>query len=391
MQNKERILFIHNAYQHRGGEDSVVEDEIRMLTDYGHDVLLYRASNDEINSMGKIELIFNTFWSSKAYHAVKDILIKFKPDVCHIHNTFPIISPSIYWAISDEKIPIVQTLHNFRLACPQAMFLRNSSICEDCSGKIPWRGVVRACYRESHAQTAVLASMITFHRKIKTWSEKIDLYIALNDFCKRKFIEAGLPEKKLRIKPNFIDNNIKHNENRTDFSFIGRLSKEKGVQILSDAAKIINSTKISVAGSGPEIEKITGNDHINYLGQIQQDEILKLMSRSIAIIVPSIWYENFPRTVVEAMSCGTPIIASRIGALESIIIDGYNGLLFKPGDPKNLSEKIMYLKNNKDKAIELGNNALKTYKKYYSKEKNYLELISIYQEAINQKLITAQK
>src|SRR5450830_1369347 len=230
-----RILFIHNAYQHRGGEDSVVKAEIDLLRSHGHVVEIYGRHNDEIAAIPRLSLAGQTLWSGITVDDVARLINSFNPDVIHVHNTFPLISPSLYWAANRARLPIIQTLHNFRLLCPQAMFLRESKVCEDCLGKVPWRGVVRGCYRGSPAQSLVLASMVTLHRVIGTWRNKVTRYIALNEFCRQKFIEGGLPAERIVVKPNFVDSPASVEASREGFLFVGRLSVEKGLSTLAKA------------------------------------------------------------------------------------------------------------------------------------------------------------
>jgi glycosyltransferase involved in cell wall biosynthesis len=200
-----RILLAHNAYQHSGGEDRVVESEIALLRAHGHEVAEYRRHNDEITEMSRPMLAANTLWSRHSGNEVERLIKVFRPDVLHAHNTFPLISPALYWAAERAGVPVVQTLHNFRLMCLNAMFLREGKVCEDCSGRSPWRGAVRKCYRASATQSAVLAGMLVLHRGLGTYRNKVARYIALNDFCRNKFIEGGLPAERIAVKPNFVD------------------------------------------------------------------------------------------------------------------------------------------------------------------------------------------
>src|SRR5512134_1098733 len=186
-----RVLLVHNRYQHVGGEDTVARDETALLATHGVTVEVYERLNHEVSEIGKLRLAAGTVWSQRTIHDMASVVARFKPDVIHTHNTFPLVSPSVYHAASRMGVPVVQTLHNFRLACLQAMFLREGKVCEDCLGRLPWRGVARACYRDSVAQSAVAAAALTVHRAIGTFQRKVSQYIALNEFCRRKFIEAG--------------------------------------------------------------------------------------------------------------------------------------------------------------------------------------------------------
>ncbi len=191
-----RVLMVHNAYQQRGGEDSVVESEVALLRQHGHEVHVYERHNDEVNQTPKWRLAVGTIWSSRTVQEVQALIAGFKPDVMHVHNTMPLVSPSVYWAARKLGVPVVQTLHNFRFLCPQAMFVREGKVCEDCLGKVPWRGVMHKCYRDSTIQSTVMAGMLTTHRMLGTFSSKVSKFIALNEFCRAKFIEGGLPAER---------------------------------------------------------------------------------------------------------------------------------------------------------------------------------------------------
>ncbi|MGS0756362.1 glycosyltransferase [Roseateles sp. GG27B] len=219
-----KVLVAHNAYQHRGGEDSVAEAEVAMLRSRGHAVETYWRSNDDIAGISKARAVVQTIWSSQTTRELESLILAFNPDVIHVHNTMPLISPSLYWVAHKHQVPVVQTLHNFRLICPQALLLRDGRVCEDCVGKVPWRGVVHGCYRGSVAQTGVLAVMLSSHRLLGTWQNKVTRYIALNEFARDKYIEGGLPADRIMVKPNFVDVALHPPVVRSDFLFVGRLS-----------------------------------------------------------------------------------------------------------------------------------------------------------------------
>jgi glycosyltransferase involved in cell wall biosynthesis len=387
-----RILIAHNAYQQAGGEDSVVAAESAMLLSHGHPVEVYGPHNDEIASMPRLSLAGQTFWSKRTTEDVADLIAKFKPDVIHVHNTFPLISPSLYWAAAKANIPVVQTLHNFRLLCPQAMFLRESKVCEDCLGHLPWRSVVHGCYRESKAQSAVLAGMITLHRGLGTYRNKITRYIALNEFCRQKFIEGGLPAKRIVVKPNFVDSSAlifplafsAADASSQGFLYVGRLSAEKGIETLAAAFKNLTHASLRVAGTGPQAALLDGVTGLEMLGVLSSENVLDEMRQASALVMPSIWYENFPRTLVEAFACGLPVIASHIGALAELVEDGVTGLLFEPGNASDLAEKLQWAQQNAEKMRQMGQNARKRYEADYSAEKNYGQLMAIYSDAIDE-------
>lgn len=382
-----RVLVVHNAYQHRGGEDSVVEAEIALLRSRGHAVETYFRSNDDVGSIPPLALVRQTLWSDRTPHNLAELIHRFQPDVIHSHNTFPLISPSLYWAAARADVPVVQTLHNFRLMCLNALYLREGRVCEDCMGHVPWRGVARACYRGSHAASAALAGMLTLHRGLGTYRSKVARYIALNEFCRGKFIEGGLPAERVVVKPNFVDwaegrphpNHLPRGEGeRKGLLFVGRLSVEKGVATLAGAMARLSDAQLRVAGDGPEAGLLEGVAGVTRLGSLPGDAVRKEMGRAAALVVPSIWYETFGLVIIEAFACSTPVIASRIGALADIVRDGETGLLFEPGNPRDLADKMAWALAHPEQMAAMGRNARAQYEAEFSAEVNYRRLMEIY-------------
>lgn len=379
-----RILIAHNAYQQRGGEDSVAEAEAQLLAERGHEVVTYQRHNEDLKSMNKLSMLADTFWSRRTVSEVSALIKQHQPDLIHAHNTFPLISPALYWAADQAKVPVVQTLHNFRLMCLNGVYLRDGHVCEDCAGKVPWRGVVRKCYRDSSAQSAVLASMLMLHRGLGTYRHKVARYIALNEFCRQKFIEGGLPAQRIVVKPNFVDFEAPKEQQRSGFLFVGRLSVEKGVEVLAEAAKKVKIAEIRVAGTGTEFAKFNTIGNVNLLGGLDVNAVRNEMASAKALILPSVWYENFPRTLVEAFASGLPVIASRIGALAELIEEGVAGLLFEPGNADDLAAKLQWAQQNPERMSQMGRNARKRYEAEYTADLNYDRLIAIYRDAIKE-------
>ena len=379
-----RVLVVHNAYQQRGGEDRVVEDEIEMLRSRGHEVSISSRDNKSIAANGAIPLFMNVLWSRESAANFRADIRSFQPQVIHVHNTFPLISPSIYWQAAAANIPLVQTLHNFRLLCVQAMFLQNDKVCEDCLGKLPWRGVVHRCYRGSAPQSATAVAMLGLHRSIGTFRNKITRYIALSEFAKAKFVESKqISENRIAVKPNFVDVELDHSVvARRGGLLVGRLSHEKGIHVLATALDKILDCEIDVIGTGPEQIKLEGKRRIRLLGWQEKRFIYDKMRTAKYLLLPSICYENFPRTLVEAFACGLPVIASRLGALPELIKEGHNGLMFTPGSPDDLASKIAWAEAHPESMAEMGRNARITYEKNYTADKNYAQLLQIYAEAI---------
>ncbi len=381
-----RILVAHNAYQQRGGEDSVVESEVALLRARGHQVLEYRRSNDDLHGMGRIRAALQTMWSLRTTTELAELFAAERPDVVHVHNTFPLISPSLYWAAAEARIPVVQTLHNYRLLCPQAMLLRAGKVCEECVGKLPWRGVVQGCYRDSIAQSAVLGSMLSLHGALGSFQKKVTRYIALTEFGRQKFIEGGLPAERIRVKPNFVEPPpMRPAVKREGFLFVGRLSAEKGIDILADALRREPALRCEVIGVGPEQERISQAPTVVMNGWQSGDFVLARMQAARALVMPSVCYEGFPRTIAEAFAAGLPVIASRLGSMAASIDDGRTGLLFEPGNAADLAEKLRWAETHSDEMAIMGQSALAEYEARYTPEKNYKMLMEIYADAVDAK------
>lgn len=380
-----RVLLVHNAYQQRGGEDAVVQAEHDLLADHGHDVRLFGRHNDDISAMGRAGLAVQTLWSRATTHELGAQLAAWRPDVVHVHNTFPLISPSAYWACAAAGVPVVQTLHNFRLLCPQAMLLREGRVCEDCLGKLPWRGAVRGCYRGSRAQSTVLAGMIALHRGLGTWHNKVTRYIALNGFCRAKFVQGGLPAGRITVKPNFVDCPAPQAGPRAGFLFVGRLSAEKGVAVLAQAMQVAR-LPLRVAGSGPDDAQLRAAPAVEMLGAQPPQAVYAEMTRALALVMPSICYETFGLVAVEAFANGLPVIASRLGALPELVQEGVTGLLFEPGNAQDLAARLQWAQAHPQEMAAMGRNARARYEAEYTPERNLPQLVAIYEEAISMPL-----
>jgi glycosyltransferase involved in cell wall biosynthesis len=378
-----RILIVHNSYQQKGGEDSVVDNETALLKACGHQVELYLRHNNELHGLSKLSILKQAVWSKQTSRDLHVLLQQFKPNVIHVHNTLSVISPSLYWAAAKLNIPVVQTLHNFRLLCPQAMFLRKGKVCESCMGRGTWRSVIYRCYRSSASQSAVISGIIHFHRRLGTYRKNVSRYIALNTFCKDKFIEGGLPESKICIKPNFVADVIPIAVARNGFLFVGRLSAEKGLRTLMDAFNYQLHGQLSVVGGGEDFELLRERAEIKSLGVLASNEVNFEMQRSCALVLPSIWYENMPMTLVESFMNGLPIIASNIGALAELVEDGVTGLLFTAGDANDLSKKMKWAIDHPELMLKMGGNARNKYLSTYCPEVNIKLLVDIYHEAIS--------
>jgi glycosyltransferase involved in cell wall biosynthesis len=392
-----RILVVHNGYQKHGGEDVVVEAEERLLRAHGHSVVRYRRHNEELRGRGPLDILtagMQTVWSKASAREVAALLAKEKPGVVHFHNVFPLISPAAYYACAEAGVPVVQTLHNYRLLCPGAYFLRDGRVCEECLGRsVPWPGVVHGCYRESRAATAAVATMIAVHRGMNTWREKVGVYIALSEFARKKFIEGGLPGERIVVKPNFVDPDPGLKCGAGEYAlYVGRLSVEKGLRVLLGAwGQLRGRIPLRIAGDGPLKEEIAaeiktrGLSGVDLLGRLAPSEIVALMQGARFLVLPSVCYENFPLAVAEAFACGLPVIASRLGSMAEIVADGDTGLHVTPGDSAELAAKVDWAWRNPGKLQELGKAGRQEYVSKYGPEQNYKRLIGIFERAIEGK------
>ena len=396
-----KILIVHNYYQQPGGEDVVFNAETELLREQGHEVIHYTDNNSRIEDMSNFSTALNTLWSSDSKVKMTDLLTSAKPDIAHFHNTFLLTSPSAYYACKEANVPVVQSLHNPRLLCPSANLYRNGKVCEDCVGKtFPMPGVMHGCYRSSRAQTAVVAAMLTLHRWLKTWEDKVDTYIVFTEFYKNKFIEGGLPSEKIVLKPHFISPDPQcRTEGPGEYAlFIGRLDKEKGIPTLLKAWKNNSNIPLKIRGSGDLSEYIENYINRNNLTNIEivgrqtTQDLFKLIKNSRFLVWPSEgYYETFGLVAIEAFACGVPVIASRIGTLAENVTDGYTGLHFTPGDADDLSSKISWAWNNPDDMAEMGRNARIEYESKYTPEKNYQMLLDIYEKTIEESKLVKNK
>ena len=392
-----KILVAHAAYQKHGGEDAVVEAEERLLRAHGHSVVRYRRHNEELNGRGPLGIFvagMQTVWSSASARELTALLAKEKPDVVHFHNIFPLISPAAYYACADANVSVVQTLHNYRLLCPGANFLRDGRVCEECLGRsVPWPGVLHGCYRESRAATAAVTTMTAVHRGMNTWREKVGLYIALSEFARGKFIEGGLPAGRIVVKPNFVDPDPGLKCGGGEYAlYVGRLSVEKGLRVLLGAwSRLREKIPLRIVGDGPLREELTAEikgkrlSSVELLGQLPPREIAALMQGARFLVLPSVCYENFPLAVAEAFACGLPVIASRLGAIAEIITDSHTGVHVAPGDAADLAAKADWAWRNPEKLQALGNAGRQEYLSKYGPEQNYKQLMRIFGRAMQGK------
>jgi glycosyltransferase involved in cell wall biosynthesis len=464
-----KIIQVHNYYKQAGGEDGVVEAEASLLRSRGHVVVPYYKDNEAlgVKRWALVKASLQTLWNGATYREFRKVLQSENPDVVHCHNTFPLISPSIYWACAKEKVPVVQTLHNYRLLCLNAFLFREAkkghealgtryeghdfktprpkdqrpvpspsgSVCELCVKKaLKYSGIRFRCYRKSLAGSFVVAVMLFLHKLLGTWSRKVTAYIALTEFQKKKMVEGGLPAQKVFVKPNFIHDTDDDRQERCEKSmvstvtsesekppyclFVGRLSPEKGCEVLirawarfqqgwgaehhaertalslasRDSASSV--PRLLIIGDGPERSSLEmlagsllpnsqrlGSESICFLGRLPKERVLGYMRDAQFLVLPSIWYEGFPMTIVESFSCGLPVLASNDGGMRDTINDNKTGQLFPMGDDAALASKLAWAFEHPGDMAAMGLSARAEFEEMFSADVNYEMLMGIYRVA----------
>ncbi|WP_188053201.1 glycosyltransferase [Sphingosinithalassobacter sp. CS137] len=390
MPDQLRILVVHNRYQQYGGEDSVVEAEIGLLRAAGHDVTFLAADNEHITGVvAKAKTAALTIYNPYARDRLKRVLAEARPDVVHVHNMFPTLSASIFDACREAGVPAVWTLHNFRVACANAFLFRDGKPCEDCLEKSALHAVLHRCYRNSLFGSMTLAASIGYHQAAGTWRNKVTRFVALTDFSRQKLLAAGLPVERVTVKPNFVPDPLAGGQVGLQPAeaalFIGRLSVEKGVKTLVEAWREVDAP-LRIVGDGPEgaMLREMAPPHVQFLGRRSREEVFAEIAQAAFVVVPSLWYENFPMTVVEVMAMGKPILASDIGALREIVTSEIEGAHFAPGDPAALAAAARAMLANPDRLQTMGANARRRYLRDLSPERNLEMLVAIYRDAMRE-------
>lgn len=383
-----RVLAVHNYYQEAGGEDEVFAAEAALLKRKGHTVTTYTIHNSCITPSNLIQVGCKTFWNRTEFRKITEMSLASGAELIHFHNTFPLLSPSAYYAASRLAIPCVQTLHNYRLICPNAILYREGHVCEECVGKtVPWPGAVHACYRDSRLTSALTAGMLSVHRSIGTWRNKVTIYIALTEFAKQKCIEGGLPADRIAVKPNFLNDDPGPGRGGDGALFVGRLAESKGVRVLLDAWKrLAGIVPLTIIGDGPlapEVRQATVQiPGVRWLGRQPKDAVFAEMRAHSLLVVPSGWYEAFPMTVVEAFATGLPVVASNLGSLATLVDDGRTGLHFAAGNAADLAAKVRWALSNSSDLARMRLRARSEFEVNYTAEMNYAMLMGIYTKAL---------
>ena len=383
-----KILMVHNYYRENGGEETVFAAESALLWEYGHDVIPYTEDNRQASGESPWVAGMNAVWSRRSQRALGRLLEEKRPDVVHFHNTFLRISPAAYYTCQEHGVPVVQTLHNYRPLCPAATFFRDGHVCEECLGRtITTPAVVHGCWHGSRAQSLAPAAMVSVHRAFGTWQKQVDLYVALSEFSRRKFIAGGFPADKIAIKPNFVAPDPGEGSGDGRFAlFAGRLSAEKGVPTLLDAWKrLAGRIPLVIAGDGPLaglVQQATRDDPaVRWLGSLPHAQLIELIGQASFLVFPSECYENFPLVLVESFACGRPVLATDLGAAAEIVDDGRLGLHFHAGDAADLAGKAAWACDHPAQMAEMGRQARSEYEEKYTAEDNYRRLMDLYERA----------
>lgn len=378
-----RVLVIHSAYRSgpASGENRVVEDEIHLLRDGGHEVIPYVVSAPVESPIQMLSTGVGATWSTAAAGTITRLIRTHRPHVVHAHNLFPSLSPAAIHTARRAGVPVVVTLHNYRMLCLPGTLLRDGKPCEDCLGRVPWRGVVHSCFRGSFAASAALATSIGVHRGLGTFAD-VTLYSAVSRFVRDKHVAAGWPASQFVVKPNFSWASERRRGPGEYFLYLGRLSQEKGVETLLSAMARVDARCI-VAGDGPMRAQLQEDapPNIEFLGTVDPGRAAELIRKARAVVLPSRSYEAGPRSIVEAYAAGVPVIASRLGALPEFISHGTTGLLFSPGDSADLSEASHTLLDD-HVSERMGEHAHVDWLQKYTPERGLQALERVYGQAL---------
>ncbi|WP_251207266.1 glycosyltransferase family 4 protein [Acetatifactor aquisgranensis] len=384
--NKPNVLIVHNYYQVPGGEDTVVSNEKKMLESHGHKVWFYSRDNSELNQMPvmkKIALPLTMIFNPRTYIDIRKIIKEQKIGIVHVHNTLNLVSPSVYYAALSMNVPVVQTVHNFRLLCPGAMFYRDGHICEDCIKHGLSCAIKHRCYRNSCLQTLLCVISMKFHRMIGVY-KKLN-YICLTEFNRKKLLELKqINPEKVFVKPNFTFSIENEKVERDFYLYIGRIDETKGIPLLIEAFSRMPDKRLILAGTGVDLEyyrEIVRNKgflNIEFMGHAEKERLAELLKSAKAVVVASQWYEAFGMVIIEAFASHTPVIVGDIGNAGGLVDDGINGLKFQYDSSDSLVSIVEHFE--RQDIVTLGENAYQKYVKEFSHNKNYSDINAIYND-----------
>ena len=383
-----KILIIHNKYKILGGEDIQTLEEVELLRKHGNEVELFHVSNDSIDDdINNFRLALDTVWSKKYYKELLDKIKREKFDIVHVHNFFPLLSPSIFYAARKAGAKVIMTAHNYRLICPNALMYINNEICSACVGKkIPYPALFKKCYRGSFSATAATVAMLSIHNIIQTWKNKIDGIVCISDFLKKQLADVGFKSEQLHVKHNFVSSIVEPNFVAGGYYiFVGRTSDQKGLPLLLKTFE--NSDRpLVIVGDGPLnnlVEEYAGrSSNIRYVGKLSLEETYKKIAGAKALILPSQSHEPFGRTIAEAFAHGTPVIGSDLGGISELILEGVNGFLFDPYKDSDLLNAITRFENIPEPNV-MRKNAFDSYQKKFTSDYNYGRIMEIYNHVLS--------
>jgi glycosyltransferase involved in cell wall biosynthesis len=384
-----KVLLCHNYYQVRGGEDESFEAEGRLLEARGHPVVRYTVHNDAVEAMGRWGVARRALWNPETYRRVRELIRRERPALMHCTNTFPLLSPAVYYAARAEGVAVVQSLRNYRLLCPNGLFLREGRVCEDCLGRsVPWPAVRHGCYRESRAASAVVAALTGGHRALGTWARAVDMYFTPSAFARSKFVQAGWPGAWIAVNPCFVHPDPGPGAGAGGYAvYVGRLSPEKGIDtLLAGWARLGGRIPLKVIGDGPLTPEVQAacrdNPAVQWLGRRPLAEVLEILGDAAFVVLPSIVYETLGRTVIEGFARGTPAVVSRLGAMAEVVADGLTGLHFQPGNPDDLTTKVAHLLDSPHRLMGMRAAARTEFENKYTADHNYRVMQGIYGRAL---------
>lgn len=380
-----KILQMHNRYVYPGGEDAVARSEAALLTSFGHTVIPFGANNNEMNAFDlgrKISFYFrDAFFSKAVYSNLRRMIDHDQPDVAHAHNSFFMLGPAAYEACFDAGLPVVQTLHNYRFLCAAATFYRSGHVCRECVDAGPWRGILHGCWHNSSMATAYLTALIDTYKRRRIL-ERMSAYIALSEFSRGQFVQGHINPAKIAVKPNFLEHDPGQEDVRGEYIvYAGAFQPYKGITTLLNAWKSRSwPLPLKAAGAGPLAAEALRQElaGVELLGQLPSERIIELIRGALCVVVPSECYENFPRVIIEAYACGIPVVASRLGALAELVQDNVTGMLFEPGNPRDLARCLDFLIQNRSRAAAMGQQGRRLFLERYSAQENYDQLMRIY-------------
>jgi glycosyltransferase involved in cell wall biosynthesis len=388
-----KFLMGHNYYrsENPSGEDRSYEAEAAVLEAAGHTVIRYARSSDEVLRAGRPGMLragLSSVWSIQAYREIGSLLRTHDPDAAHFQNIHPLLSPSVYDACIQAGVPVVQALRNFRLLCPSGMYFRNGAVCELCRDKAVKEPAIRfGCYQGSRASSAAMAGMLAWHAWRKTFQRKVDVFVTPSQLVVDKFAQAGWDVSRFVVKPNIVGVPTRPSPCPIDSYalYLGRLSDEKGIHVLLEAFRALPHRKLVIAGSGvlEGMVRTAAARHadIEFTGRVTLEKGLDYIQGSSFLVFPSIWYETFGRTAIEAFGCGRPVVASRLGAVTEVVQHERNGLLFTPGSAADLCACADRLWTDPSLLQRLGAQAGADSQERYSAAANHDRLLEIYRYA----------